>query len=103
MLCLCPVPEPGSSSSPGLGGWYPLQPIRGRISSYRAQKEGLSLKRQHQFWGSSSWSVKKSSVLGEMENLQEVALGSSGRMKRWQGYGLGIGHTSVQNPPCSMT
>lgn len=61
------------AASPGLGGWYPAQLTRGLLSWYRAQKEGLSLKRQHQFCGSSSSSVGKSSGWGEMRDLQDPA------------------------------
>ena len=61
------------AASPRLEGWYPAQVTGGRLSWYRAQKEGLLLKWQHQFCSSSSWSVQKSSVLVEMEDLQDPA------------------------------
>ena len=61
------------AASPRLEGWYPVQLTGGLLSWYRAQKEGLLLKWQHQFCSSSSWSVQKSSMLVEMEDLQDVA------------------------------
>lgn len=42
ILCLDPTPEWAPAASPGLGGWYPAQLMRGHLCWYRAHKEGWS-------------------------------------------------------------
>lgn len=64
ILCLDPASGGAPAASPGIGAWYPAQPMQGRICWYRAHKEGWSFQWQHQCCGSSSSSVENSVMLG---------------------------------------